>query len=241
MPLLIMNRQGYSGENVSPRNISIGISGIGSPTNGLSEEDEFDLKMELAKTEDEIQTLRQVLLAKEKYAMDIRRQLGTGPFSEIKQNLSKGWQEVQTSNAYLTASATLEDISQSNVYKRTQESISNAGQMTSAALSTVGVAITRRLGDMRVRTIRPWSAEKVDYPRTRRRRGGTRTFMEWGPRPEPEPPPWTDAHPDPPYALEGTAFAKPTSPLLGPLHQCPCYVNETFQYIQVLLKTWCEA
>ncbi|XP_035594718.1 tumor protein D54-like [Oncorhynchus keta] len=149
MPLLIMNRQGYSGENVSPRNISIGISGIGSPTNGLSEEDEFDLKMELAKTEDEIQTLRQVLLAKEKYAMDIRRQLGTGPFSEIKQNLSKGWQEVQTSNAYLTASATLEDISQSNVYKRTQESISNAGQMTSAALSTVGVAITRRLGDMR--------------------------------------------------------------------------------------------
>uniref|UniRef100_A0A8K9XQ72 Tpd52 like 2a n=1 Tax=Oncorhynchus mykiss TaxID=8022 RepID=A0A8K9XQ72_ONCMY len=100
---------------------------------GLSEEDEFDLKMELAKTEDEIQTLRQVLLAKEKYAMDIRRQLGTGPFSEIKQNLSKGWQEVQTSNAY----------------KRTQESISNAGQMTSAALSTVGVAITRRLGDMR--------------------------------------------------------------------------------------------
>uniref|UniRef100_A0A673XP59 Tpd52 like 2a n=1 Tax=Salmo trutta TaxID=8032 RepID=A0A673XP59_SALTR len=146
-PQLLAKRD--CGENVSPRNISIGISGIGSPTTGLSEEDELDLKMELAKTEDEIQTLRQVLLAKEKYAMDIKRQLGMGPFSEIKQNLSKGWQEVQTSNAYLTASATLEDISQSNVYKRTQESISNAGQMTSAALSTVGVAISRRLGDMR--------------------------------------------------------------------------------------------
>ena len=26
--------------------------------------------------------------------------------------------------------------------------------------------------------------------------------MEWGPRPEPEPPPWTDAHPDPPYGFE---------------------------------------
>uniref|UniRef100_A0A8C7PCK7 Tpd52 like 2a n=1 Tax=Oncorhynchus mykiss TaxID=8022 RepID=A0A8C7PCK7_ONCMY len=121
----------YSGENVTPRNISIGISGIGSPTNGLSEEDEFDLKMELAKTEDEIQTLRQVLLAKEKYAMDIRRQLGTGPFSEIKQNLSKVLPPVRCP------------------HDRTQESISNAGQMTSAALSTVGVAITRRLGDMR--------------------------------------------------------------------------------------------
>lgn len=41
--------KGCSGENVSPRNISIGISGIGSPTNSLSEEDELDLKMELAK------------------------------------------------------------------------------------------------------------------------------------------------------------------------------------------------
>lgn len=40
--------KGCSGENVSPRNISIGISRNGL-TNGLSEEDEDDLKMELAK------------------------------------------------------------------------------------------------------------------------------------------------------------------------------------------------
>ncbi|KAJ8016817.1 hypothetical protein DPEC_G00011290 [Dallia pectoralis] len=149
MPLVIMNRQGYSGENVTPRNISMGISRNGRQTNILSEEEEDYLKMELAKTEDEILTLRQVLVSKEKYAMDVRRQLGMGPFSDIKQNMSKGWQDVQTSNVYLTASATLEDISQSNMYKRTQESISNAGQMTSAAVSTVGVAITRMLGDMR--------------------------------------------------------------------------------------------
>lgn len=47
--------------------------------------------------EDEIQTLRQVLLAKEKYAADIRRQLGMSPLGNVKQNLSKGWQDVQTS------------------------------------------------------------------------------------------------------------------------------------------------
>ncbi|KAJ0064880.1 hypothetical protein NL108_017009, partial [Boleophthalmus pectinirostris] len=64
--------------------------------------------------EDEIQTLRQVLLAKEKYAADIRRQLGLSPLANIKQNLSKGWQDVQTSSPYLTASATLDDISHSN-------------------------------------------------------------------------------------------------------------------------------
>lgn len=36
-----------------------------------------------------------------------------------------------------------------NRYKRTRESLSHAGQVTTAALSSVGVAITRRLGEMR--------------------------------------------------------------------------------------------
>lgn len=39
-------------------------------------------------------------------------------------------------------------------YKKTQETLSQAGQKTSAALSTVGTAISRRLGDMRY--VRGW-------------------------------------------------------------------------------------
>ncbi|KAM4610308.1 tumor protein D54-like [Polymixia lowei] len=133
----------------SPMNFSTGITtNRGSPSD-LTEEDLDDLKIELSKVEDEIQTLRQVLLAKEKYAMDIKRQLGMTPLSNIKQNLSNAWQDVQTSAPYLTASATLEDISHSNTYKRTQETLSHAGQVTSAALSSVGVVITRKLAEMR--------------------------------------------------------------------------------------------
>uniref|UniRef100_A0A8C7LVC7 Tpd52 like 2a n=1 Tax=Oncorhynchus mykiss TaxID=8022 RepID=A0A8C7LVC7_ONCMY len=142
--LLSMNRQGCSGENVSPRNISIGISRNGL-TNGLSEEDEDDLKMELAKTEDEMQTLRQVLLAKEKYAVDIKRQLGMGPFSEIKHNMSKGWHEVQTSNIQHSLPLCV------SRYRMTHDTISHAGQISTAAMSTMGVAITRRLGEMSYR------------------------------------------------------------------------------------------
>lgn len=37
----------------------------------------------------------------------------------------------------------------SSSYKRTQETLSQAGQRTSAALSTMGSAISRKLGDMR--------------------------------------------------------------------------------------------
>ncbi|KAM4737926.1 tumor protein D54-like isoform 1-T1 [Anableps anableps] len=143
-----MSRQVFNGTS-SSLNFSTRITGNGCSHTNLREDDLDSLRFELTKTEDEIQTLRQVLLAKEKYAADIRRQLGMSPLSNMKQNLSKGWQEVQTSAPYLTASATLEDISNSSAYVRTRDGLSQAGQVTSAALSNVGVAITRRLAQMR--------------------------------------------------------------------------------------------
>ncbi|XP_027000482.1 tpd52 like 2b isoform X6 [Tachysurus fulvidraco] len=100
---------------------------------GLTEEEAEELKSELTKVEDEIQTLRQVLMAKERHASELKRKLGLSPLTELKQNITKGWQDVQTSNAY----------------KKTQETLSQAGQKTSAAFSTVGSAISRKLGDMR--------------------------------------------------------------------------------------------
>ncbi|XP_029466954.1 tumor protein D54 isoform X4 [Rhinatrema bivittatum] len=119
----------------------------------LTEAETEDLKNELCKVEEEICTLRQVLAAKEKHALELKRKLGQTPLNELRQNLSRSWQEVQMSNAYVSASSTLEDwnekVTQSEAYKKTQETLSQAGQKTSAALSTVGTAISRRLGDMR--------------------------------------------------------------------------------------------
>ncbi|XP_024148720.1 tpd52 like 2b isoform X4 [Oryzias melastigma] len=100
---------------------------------GVTEEEAEELRSELTKVEEEINTLRQVLSAKERHASELKRKLGLTPLDELRQNLTKSWQDVQTSNAY----------------KKTQETLSQAGQKTSAALSTVGTAISRRLGDMR--------------------------------------------------------------------------------------------
>ncbi|XP_069506976.1 tumor protein D54 isoform X15 [Ambystoma mexicanum] len=100
---------------------------------GMTEAEAEELRNELYKVEEEISTLRQVLSAKEKHAWDLKRQLGQTPLNQLKQNFTKGLQEVQMSNAY----------------KKTQETLSQAGQKTTAALSTVGTAITRKLGDMR--------------------------------------------------------------------------------------------
>ncbi|XP_006132533.3 tumor protein D54 isoform X3 [Pelodiscus sinensis] len=120
---------------------------------GLTEAEEEELRSELAKVEEEIGTLRQVLAAKERHCGELKRKLGLTTFDGLKQNLSKSWHDVQVSNAYLSASSTLEDwnekLTQSEAYKKTQETLSQAGQKTSAALSNVGSVISRKLGDMR--------------------------------------------------------------------------------------------
>ncbi|XP_058989934.1 tumor protein D54 isoform X1 [Mustela lutreola] len=122
---------------------------------GLTEAEEEELRAELAKVEEEIVTLRQVLAAKERHCAELKRKLGLSALEGLKQNLSRSWHDVQVSNAYVKTSEKLgewnEKVTQSDLYKKTQETLSQAGQKTSAALSTVGSAISRKLGDMRVR------------------------------------------------------------------------------------------
>ncbi|XP_054074200.1 tumor protein D54 isoform X7 [Rissa tridactyla] len=120
---------------------------------GLTLAEEEELRSELAKVEEEIGTLRQVLAAKERHCGELKRKLGLTPLDGLKQNLSKSWHDVQVSTAYVKTSEKLgewnDKVTQSDFYKKTQETLSQAGQKTSAALSNVGSVISRKLGDMR--------------------------------------------------------------------------------------------
>ncbi|KAK4823423.1 hypothetical protein QYF61_001878 [Mycteria americana] len=71
-------------------------------TNMISEEEKEELKIELAKLEDEISTLRQVLAAKEKHLVEIKQKLGISLMNELKQNFSKSWHDMQTTSARAT-------------------------------------------------------------------------------------------------------------------------------------------
>ncbi|NXW90810.1 TPD53 protein, partial [Alopecoenas beccarii] len=102
-------------------------------TSMISEEEKEELKIELAKLEDEISTLRQVLAAKEKHLVEIKQKLGVSLMNELKQNFSKSWHDMQTTSAY----------------KKTHETLSHAGQKATAAISNVGTAISKKFGDMR--------------------------------------------------------------------------------------------
>ncbi|KFO27403.1 Tumor protein D52 [Fukomys damarensis] len=60
----------------------------------LSEEGQDEPRRQLAKVEEEIQTLSQVLAAKEKHLAEIKWKLGIGSLQELKQNIAKGWRDV---------------------------------------------------------------------------------------------------------------------------------------------------
>ncbi|XP_021428180.1 tumor protein D52 isoform X9 [Oncorhynchus mykiss] len=103
----------------------------------LTEEEQEELRDELLRVEDEVVTLSQVLAAKEKQVADIKRKLGITPLNELKQNISKSWQEVTTSTAY----------------KKTSEGLSVAGQKATAAFTSMGSAISRKFEDVSIRSL----------------------------------------------------------------------------------------
>ncbi|XP_026862177.2 tumor protein D52 isoform X7 [Electrophorus electricus] len=117
-----------------------------APSTAFTPEEQEELRKELAKVEEEIQTLSQVLASKETQVAEIKRKLGITPLNELRQNLSKSWQEVTTSTAY----------------KRTSETLSQAGQKATAAFSSVGSVITRKLEDVRNTPTFKSFEEKVD-------------------------------------------------------------------------------
>ncbi|XP_053193495.1 tumor protein D53 isoform X2 [Scomber japonicus] len=113
------------------------VSEVNLTNSIMTEEEREEIQQELAKLEDEISTLRQVLSSKEKQHAELKQKLGITPLTEFKNNISRGWQDMQSSTAY----------------KKTSETLTTAGQKTTAAFSTLGSTITRKFGDMRSNSI----------------------------------------------------------------------------------------
>ncbi|EPB70283.1 hypothetical protein ANCCEY_10623 [Ancylostoma ceylanicum] len=65
----------------------------------LSEAETALLKDELRKTEEEIQTLKQVLLARQKHAAELKRKLGLNPLVELGNDINKGLKAVTDTEA----------------------------------------------------------------------------------------------------------------------------------------------
>nr|KAF6426963.1 tumor protein D52 [Molossus molossus] len=96
-------------------------------TETLSQEEQEELRRELAKVEEEIQTLSQVLAAKEKHVAEIKRKLGISSLQEFKQNIAKGWQDVTETPAIrsIQHSISMPAMRNSPTFKSFEEKVEN--------------------------------------------------------------------------------------------------------------------
>jgi len=131
-----------------------GVNG-GDP--GLNAEERARLdeeyKQELAKLDDEILTLRQVLSAKVRQSSELKRKLGITPMSEFKKDMSQGLSNIKESDAYQKTSTgvshTVEKVTATNAYQKTSGGIKVAGQKTATAMSAVGQFTAGKFRDAR--------------------------------------------------------------------------------------------
>uniref|UniRef100_A0A8C5QUG0 Tumor protein D52 n=1 Tax=Leptobrachium leishanense TaxID=445787 RepID=A0A8C5QUG0_9ANUR len=117
---------------LKPESVLEGEDAAATIPEALSEEDKELLQKEIEKVEEEIQTLSQVLAVKERHL--------------LKQNISKG----------------LQDVTSTTVYKKTSETLSQAGQKASAAFSSVSSVLTKKLEDVKNSTTFKSFEEKVE-------------------------------------------------------------------------------
>jgi len=143
----------YMGAGTSP-SVDSGFSGstapggssedIGSAPQSPTAEEKIAWEAELAKVEEEIRTLRQVLQAKVRRQQDLKRKLGITQLEEFKTDLNVTLKTIAESDAYIKTQATLKTAGQ-----KTGEALSVAGQKTGVALGTAGTSLKGKLGEMR--------------------------------------------------------------------------------------------
>jgi len=118
---------------------------IGADFQGLSADEQErqreEWKAELAKTEEEILTLKQVLASKERHAQGLKRRLGITAWREFSEDMTQGLKNLQESATYKRTSENLQfakdiarektagiwsGIAASNAFQKMSTSVSGA-------------------------------------------------------------------------------------------------------------------
>jgi len=108
------------GDEVTSPTDSVIAGDFGSLSAAEQERQRDEWKAELAKTEDEIMTLKQVLASKEAHAAGLKRRLGITQWREFSEDMVQG----------------LKNLQESAAYKKTAEGLNAAKAKTSAMWSS---------------------------------------------------------------------------------------------------------
>lgn len=97
------------------------------------EEQKEEWRRELAKVEEEIQTLRHVLSSKVRVSQELKRKLGITVWKDITDDVNQG----------------IRNVKESQVFQRTESVCKQAAGLTTSILGGFGSGITMKLGQMR--------------------------------------------------------------------------------------------
>jgi len=95
----------------------------------LTDEERESLRVDLLKTEEEINTLRQVLNARIKHASELRRKLGISAWKEMTHDVQEG----------------IKSVKETPAFQKTEEILHTVGEKTSSALNQAG----KKIGELR--------------------------------------------------------------------------------------------
>ncbi|KAG8188964.1 hypothetical protein JTE90_010057 [Oedothorax gibbosus] len=125
--------------------------GVTDPEQRAKLEEEW--KLELAKTEEEISTLKQVLSVKVKYAYELKQKLGITPWKELKQDVEQGFKNIQETPALKEVGGRLVEwnsaITSAPIYQKTSQTVKTAAEKTTSVLGTWGASMSKKLGEVK--------------------------------------------------------------------------------------------
>lgn len=144
---------------------------------GLSPEEQERQKQEwadeLAKVEEEIQTLRHVLASKMKASQELKRKLGFSVWREFQDDMSQGIRNVKESNVYQNVEGTISQIgkavteaplyhnveekfeqvskavTEAPIYQKTESVIKTTAEKTTSLLGGLGTGLTSKIGALK--------------------------------------------------------------------------------------------
>ncbi|XP_011634331.1 uncharacterized protein LOC105425311 isoform X1 [Pogonomyrmex barbatus] len=141
----------------SAGSLSPSSDNIANELQGLSLEEQEKQKAEwsaqLAKVEEEIQTLRHVLANKIKVSQDLKRKLGISVWKELTDDVNQGIKNVKESQIYHNIGEKLgrltRTVSANSLYQKTESVLKSTAEKTTSILGGFGSGISMKLGQMR--------------------------------------------------------------------------------------------
>ncbi|XP_008207472.1 tumor protein D54 isoform X2 [Nasonia vitripennis] len=137
--------------------LSPSLDNVANELQGMTVEEQERQKAEwsaeLAKIEDEIQTLREVLSSKVRMAHELKRKLGISVWKELSVDVNQGLKNVKESQVYQNVGEKLgrftRTVSENSLYQKTESVLKNTAEKTTSILGGFGSGLSMKIGQMR--------------------------------------------------------------------------------------------